>query len=117
MSVAILNVLLTVHISFGNRARFELVVIMSLSDVTSSHLACKVGDWAVIKEVSNLLTDFAPIVFLPVGHSETWCAMVESSQHPQPFQYGFRIPEYGCEWREVEWVISSGGMTRWGSSR
>ena len=79
MSVAIPNVLLTVHISSSNWARFELVVIMSLHNVTSLRFACEVGDWAVIEEVSNLFANLASIVLLLVGHSETWHAMVESS--------------------------------------
>ena len=68
MSVAILNVLLLVHISSGYWARFEFVMIMSLSNVTSSLLAREVGDWAVVKEVSDLFADLVSIVFLPIGH-------------------------------------------------
>ena len=79
MSVAIPDVLLTVHISSSDWARFELIVIMSLSNVTSSLLARKVGDWAVVKEVSDLFADLALIVFLLIGHCETWSTMVESS--------------------------------------
>ena len=76
MSVAIPNVLLTAHICSSYWAGFKLVMIMSFSDVTSSCFACKVGDWAMVKEMSYLSADLALIVFLPIGHSESRRSMV-----------------------------------------
>ena len=79
MSVAIPNVLLSIHVCCSDWARLELIMVMGLSNVASFHFACKMRNWAVIEEVSDLSTDFAPVVLLSVGYSETWCPMVELS--------------------------------------
>ena len=79
MSVAIPDILLAVHISSSDGARFELVMVMGFSNIASFRLACEMGDWAMIKEVSHLFTDLALVVLLPIGHGKTWCVMVEPS--------------------------------------
>ena len=79
MSIAIPDIILTAHISSGNRARFELVVVMGLSNVASLRLTHKMGGWAMIKEMSDLLTDLALVVLLPIGYHKARRTMIESS--------------------------------------
>ena len=79
MSVAIPNVLLTVHIGRCYGTWFELVMVMGLRNVASLCFALEVGDWTMVKEMPNLFTDLAPIVLFSIGHCKTRHAVIESS--------------------------------------